>query len=102
MEADRIRKEFADRVVPLDGHPLVLRSDDALQLINRAAERGVPVVVVDGLEPGGSPRHETADFSAAVGEGHGCWIEAEAFVRDRMDRGMVFSLALGSDPLNAA
>lgn len=101
MQADSLRKEFADRAVPLDGHPLVLRADDAIQLINRAAERGVPVVAVDGLRVGGG-REESADFSAAVGEGHGCWVEAEAFVRGRGGRDLVFGLALGDDPLNAA
>jgi hypothetical protein len=106
MEAEILAREFASRAVPHHGGHLLLTATDTILLINRAAEAGVPVVRVDGLRPGpdgtAPARGETADFSAAAGEGHGCWTEAEEFVRARMEPGLVFELTLGTDPLNAA
>ncbi|HEX8453486.1 MAG TPA: hypothetical protein VF647_15395 [Longimicrobium sp.] len=106
MEAEILAREFASRAVPHHGGHLLLTATDAILLINRAAEAGVPVMRVDGLRPGAEgtapARGETADFSAAAGEGHGCWTEAEEFVRARMEPGLVFELTLGTDPLNAA
>jgi hypothetical protein len=106
MEAEILAREFASRAVPHHGGHLLLTAADAILLINRAAEAGVPIVRVDGLRPGADgaapARDETADFSAAAGDGHGCWTEAEDFVRARMERGLVFELTLGPDPINAA
>jgi hypothetical protein len=42
-----------------------------------------------------------ADFAAAVAEGHGCWEDAEAFVRARRRQGLVFEVMLGDDPIEA-
>lgn len=103
MKADVLTREFADRVVnPNDGR-LLLRPSDAIELVDRAAEEGVPIVRVSGLNrtdsAGELPVVREADFSSAVREGHGCWQGADAFIRERSKLGLVFELTLGDDPL---
>jgi hypothetical protein len=112
VKAELLEREFAPRRVSNAGG-LLLRSADALELIDRAAEEGVPIVAIDGVrvsaERGGSPAdspvesraERLADFSSAVAEGHGCWDHAEAFVRERSSRGLVFGVSLGDDPIEA-
>ena len=102
MKADLLHQEFEPRRVPLDPNRLLLAPDDALDLIDRASEEGVPIVSVnvvqlhaDRLEPIAPP----ADFSAGVAGGHGCWTDAEAFIRSRAERPVAFELTLGDDPL---
>ncbi len=103
MEADSLYREFAGRGVANGGSRLLLRADDAMELVNRSAEAGVPVVEMDAFRVGAdvSP-DDVADFSAAVGEGHGCWTDAEVFIREHADRGFAFEITLGDDPINAA
>lgn len=106
MEAESLHREFAGRAVAHGGGLQLLRPADAIQLVNRAAEAGVPVVAVRGFQigpEGTRPSTENAaDYSDAVGDGHGCWTDAEAFIRAREADGLVFQLSLGDDPLNAA
>ena len=108
MKAELLEREFAPRRVPnADG--FLLRSADALELIDRAAEEGVPIVAIDGVRvsadradvPVASAPERLADFSSAVAEGHGCWDHADAFVRERSSRGLVFGVTLGGDPVEA-
>jgi hypothetical protein len=103
MEADSLYREFAGRAVPNGASRLLLRVEDAMELVNRSAEAGVPVVEVDAfrLDEDVSP-DDVADFSAAVCDGHGCWTDAEVFIRDHADRGLAFEITLGDDPINAA
>ena len=103
MKADVLIREFADRVVqPSDGR-LLLRPADAIELVDRAAEEGVPIVRVMGVPRTDSavelPVAREADFSSRVREGHGCWQGADAFIRERSKLGLVFELTLGGDPL---
>jgi hypothetical protein len=103
MKADLLRTEFAsDAVGDADGR-LLLDPGDTLALIGRATEEGVPIVAVRGVADGhaAAPDAEVADYSAAVAEGHGCWADADAFVRARRKRGLVFELTLGDDPIEA-
>ncbi len=103
MKADLLRTEFAsDAVGDADGR-LLLDPGDTLALIGRATEEGVPIVAVRGVTDGRAPTPdaEVADYSAAVAEGHGCWADADAFVRARRKRGLVFELTLGDDPIEA-
>jgi hypothetical protein len=103
MKADLLRTEFAsDAVGDADGR-LFLDPGDTLALIGRATEEGVPIVAVRGVADGrgAAPDAEVADYSAAVAEGHGCWADADAFVRARRKRGLVFELTLGDDPIEA-
>lgn len=106
MEAESLHREFADRAVPHGGGLQLLRAADAIQLVNRAAEAGVPVVAVQGFQIGPEGTRpstaDAADYTDAVADGHGCWTEAEAFIRACETQGLVFSLGLGVDPLNAA
>jgi hypothetical protein len=82
MKADMLRTEFASDAVPnVDGR-LLLDPGDMLALISRATEEGVPIV-------------------AAVAEGHGCWEDADAFVRAHRHQGLVFEVTLGDDPIEA-
>ena len=105
MKAERLEREFADRGVPDRGGLLLLRPEDALALVDRAAEEGVPILGVDGRllseTSTASPLEHLADFTSRVAEGHGCWQEAEAFIQARRDRGLVFELTLGDDPVEA-
>ena len=103
MKADVLIREFADRVVkPNDGR-LLLRPADAIELVDRAAEEGVPIVRVSGVNTTDSavelPTVRDVDFSSPVREGHGCWQGADAFIRERSGSGLVFELTLGDDPL---
>jgi len=105
MKAERLQKEFAPRRVPHSGGLLLLRALDAIALVNRAAEEGVPILGVDGfvVTPASteSPIEHIADYSSAVAQGHGCWQDAESFIRDRAAAGLVFELTLGDDPVEA-
>lgn len=104
MKADLLNAEFASRGVPGGDDLLLLRPRDAIELVSRAAEEGVPILGVAGLPPAGgaaSPPRQLADFSAAVAEGHGCWQAAESLIDERRHAGLVFALELGGDPLEA-
>lgn len=103
VKADRLYHEFAVDQVAYGGGRRLFEPRDALALISRAAEEGVPVVALDGLGLGGrrteSPPEHSVDYSAAVAQGHGCWAEADAFVRARRGEGLVFEVTLGDDPI---
>jgi len=106
VKADRLRREFAPERVPSDGDLLLLEPAVALDLIDRASEEGVPVVRVNGFDRGAARadapgEQHVADFSQAVAQGHGCWADAEAFVRARGDLALVFEIVLGDDPVEA-
>ena len=103
MKAEVLTREFADRAVrPNDGR-LRLRPADAIELVDRAAEEGVPIVRVTGVVASDSavelPMVREADFTSPVREGHGCWQGADAFIRERSGSGLVVELTLGDDPL---
>jgi hypothetical protein len=101
MKADLLTHEFASDAVPNADGRLLLDPGDTLALISRATEEGVPIVAVRGVADGqvADAAPEAADFSAAVAEGHGCWEDADAFVRARRGKGLVFELTLGDDPI---
>src|SRR3954468_2955511 len=105
MKAERLEREFADRAVAERGGLLLLRPEDALALVDRAAEEGVPILGVDGLlvteASTAAPLEHLADFSSRVAQGHGCWQEAEALIQEHRGRGLVFELTLGDDPVEA-
>jgi hypothetical protein len=103
MKAERLESEFASRNVSPRGGLLLLRPADAVALVRSAADEGVPILGVDGLRVSDaqteSPVEHLADYSRRVAEGHGCWQDAEAFILEREEAGLVFELTLGSDPL---
>jgi hypothetical protein len=105
MKAERLEAQFASRAVQYSGNMLLLRPDDAIALVNSAADEGVPVLGVDALQlteqSTVSPLDHLADFSKSVAEGHGCWEEAESFIRERAQTGLVFGITLGDDPVEA-
>ena len=105
LKAERLHGEFAPRGVAHSGGLLLLRAADAIALVNRAAEEGVPILGVDGfvVAPTStqSPIEHVADFSNAVALGHGCWQDAESFIQARAATGLLFELALGDDPVEA-
>jgi hypothetical protein len=105
MKADLLRKEFAPDAVPAADGQLLLDCGDTLALIGRATEEGVPIVAVRGVADARAGRPGTAadaaDYAAAVAEGHGCWEDAERFVRARRNGGLVFEVTLGDDPIEA-
>ena len=103
MKADLLREEFASDAVPDADGRLLLDPGDTLALIGRATEEGVPIVAVRGVAGASAAgaAADAADYASAVAEGHGCWEEAERFVRARRDRGLVFEVTLGDDPIEA-
>jgi hypothetical protein len=105
VKAERLEREFAPRGVANRGGLLLFHLADAVALVQRAADEGVPILGVRGFlsseDATVSPPEQVADFSQAVAEGHGCWQAAEAFIRARDERGRVFSLTLGDDPVEA-
>lgn len=104
MKADLLIEEFS-RLGARGRDGLLLGPADALALVGRAAEEGVPIVGVNGVRADRdrtpSPPGHLADFSAAVAEGHGCWAEADAVIRRERDGSLLFELTLGDDPLEA-
>ena len=105
MKAELLEQEFRSRSAAPGDTLLLLRAADALDLIDRAAEEGVPILGVDGfrltserIEP---VLDRIADYSAAVAEGHGCWEAADAFIRAHREEPLVFELTLGDDPVEA-
>lgn len=105
MKAEMLEREFRPRSAVPSQSLLLLVEADALALVDRAAEEGVPIVGIDGFRVAGqgveADPDQIADYSAAVAEGHGCWEDAEAFVRARSGTGLVFELTLGDDPVEA-
>ena len=103
MKAERLQREFLPHGIRPGEGRLLLRAGDAIALINRAGDEGVPVVAIAGVHVADdavtSPPTPLADFRTAVAAGHGCWAEAEACVRARTDAGIAFEIALGSDPV---
>jgi hypothetical protein len=105
VKADLLAREFEERNArPTDGR-LLLQAADAIALIDRAAEEGVPIVRISGVAVAAhfveSSREHEVDFSPRVLEGHGCWQEADAFIRERSELGLAFELTLGDDPVEA-
>jgi hypothetical protein len=72
---------------------------DALLLVERAAEKDVPILGVDGIsivdDKVESLIENIADFSSAVATGCGCWRDATEFIQSRHSRVLLFELVLG-------
>jgi hypothetical protein len=101
-----LENEFASRRVAYEpGGILLLRAADALALVRRAAEEGLPILGVDGLwlRPTGVQPDLTyvADYSSAVRAGDGCWDAAAAFIAGSETAGLVFEVVLGRDRVPA-
>lgn len=105
MKAERLEKEFASRSVPHRAGLLLFQPDDAIDLVRTAADEGVPILGLDGFRvtksTTESPPEHLADYSDRVAAGHGCWQEAEAFIRERQEAGLLFEVTLGDDPIEA-
>jgi hypothetical protein len=105
VKAELLAREFAQRNARPDGGGLLLPAAAALALVDRAAEEGVPIVRIAGLALSASsldpPREHRVDFSSRVRGGHGCWQEADTFIRERSGLGLAFELTLGDDPVEA-
>jgi len=103
MKAERLYTEFRAHGVANPGGRLLLRASDAVALVAEAADEGVPILGIDvrrvvagAVDPSSEDR---ADFRAQVAEGHGCWADAEAFIRAQHGAEPLFELTLGDDPL---
>ena len=105
MKAERLEKQFAPRSVPYRGGLLLFQPADAIALVRSAADEGVPILGLDGMRVTEttmeSPIEHLVDYSRRVATGHGCWEEAEAFIRERERDGLVFEVTLGDDPVEA-
>jgi hypothetical protein len=105
VKADMLEREFSARSAAPGGNLLLLPAPDALALVDRAAEEGVPILGVETFRVTGRGTEplldQLADFSPAVAEGHGCWADAEQFLRAHGTAGLLFELTLGDDPIEA-
>jgi hypothetical protein len=103
MKAKRLEAEFSSHNTRPGYSLLLLRAHDAIALVSRAAEEGVPILGVDGFllsEQGVQPSMEhSVDYSPSVSAGHGCWQAAETFIRKHRDVMSAFEVTLGDDPL---
>ena len=103
MKATALEQEFSALAEQQDDGSLLLDHATALRLISRASEEGVPILGVDGFSRSdtsvNSLDEHMLDCSAEVAAGHGCWSEAEAFVRAREEIGLLFEVVLGDDPV---
>ena len=105
VKAGLLKEEFRGRGRAAADGVLLLWSTDAIDLVNRAADEGVPILRITCVAPaGGDPSREAAaehraDYTREVCDGHGCWEAAEAFVRRRGELGLLFRIELGDDPL---
>ena len=104
VKGPRLREEFRVRGRAGAGGALLLWPADALDLVNRAADEGVPIVRITCVPQGGQSAARDAadhrvDFTREVSEGHGCWEAAEAFIARRGELGLLFDVTLGDDPL---
>ena len=99
MTADELAAEFYAKAVPHSGTLTLLQADDAIELVRRAAELHISVLGVDGFVVSAgntaSPPEHIAGFSARGKGCRGCWTEAEAFILQRAERGLVFEIGLG-------
>lgn len=106
MKPIDLQREFISRAVLYTGELMLLAANDALALVGRAAQLGVPILGVDALflsrRGTESPIEHTADFSVAVSAGDGCWEQADAFIEERRSLGMVFEVVLDEPTLPAA
>jgi hypothetical protein len=102
LKAGLLDDEFKSRGIEYAAGRVLLQPDDAISLVNRAADEGVPIVSVDGFHVNDTRPHDCfADFSPAVREGHGSWEEAERFILAWREPGLLFEVVLGSDPIEA-
>lgn len=103
VKAGQLKAEFRDRGrIGSDG-ALLLWSTDALDLVNHAADEGVPILTISAVAPAGKAADAAldhrADYRQEVSGGHGCWEAADAFIRRRGELGLLFRIELGDDPL---
>ena len=103
VKADQLKEEFRERGRAGSDGSLLLWSTDAVDLVNRAADEGVPILAISVIAPAGKAADAAldhrADYRHEVSDGHGCWEAADAFIRRRGELGLLFRIELGDDPL---
>ena len=103
VKAELLIGEFRDRGRIGSDDSLLLWSNDAVDLVNRAADEGVPILAISVIAPAGKASDAAldhrADYRHEVSDGHGCWEAADAFIRRRGELGFLFKIELGDDPL---
>ena len=103
VKADQLKEEFRGRGRTGSDGALLLWSTDAVDLVNRAADEGVPILAISVIAPAGKSADAAvdhrADYGHEVSDGHGCWEAADAFIRRRGELGLLFRIELGDDPL---
>jgi hypothetical protein len=99
MDAEDLEQEFKSRALQYGGGLLLLNADDAIALIRRAADAGIPILGVDGMlmneSRTDSAIENIADYSPAVASGDGCWSQAADFIERHRPPGLVFEVTLG-------
>jgi len=99
MTRDELEARFAGRALPHGGGLLLLRPDDAKALVREAAAARIAILGVDGIFVSTtktvSPLEHVADFSTPHRREDGFWHEAERFIDERRDLGLVFEVTLG-------
>lgn len=103
VKAEQLTEEFRGRGRVGNDGSLLLWSNDAVDLVNRAADEGVPILSIAVVAPAAKGSEAAldhrADYRREVSDGHGCWESADAFIRRRGELGLLFRIELGDDPL---
>ena len=103
MKAKRLELEFSPRNLRSEGGILILPPADAIELVDRAADEGVPILGIDGFRidvRGVQPSLEhSVDYSPQVRDGRGCWEDASGFIREHASEMSGFEIVLGNDPI---
>src|SRR2546422_11581630 len=100
-KAEQLESEFAMKGT-LRGGLLLLPPTDAIDLINRSRQEGVPVLGIDGFRITAATTQpvmeHSVDFSMEEDSDRtvDVWDEAELFVRKRQHQGLVFEIVLDS------
>jgi hypothetical protein len=92
-----IAREFINRGT-LRGGVLLLEPSDALAMIERAEQLGVPVLGIDGFRMTETTTQPDMEHSIDLSStGHGAWHEAGEFISARADRGLMFEVVADED-----
>jgi hypothetical protein len=100
-KADRIEREFTNRAI-LRGGLLLLQPSDAIDMVQRCRQESLAILGIDAFKITATATQpvieDSIDFSGETRAVHSLnvWQEAEQFLRNRQNKGLVFEIVLDS------
>lgn len=91
-----IAAEFKSRGI-VRGGILILGPHEALAMVARAHEQGVPILGVDGFWITEQTTQPDMEHILDLGHVQSSWREAEEFIRSRADTGLMFEVVADED-----